>query len=53
MTSEQLVRNYPTPQVVRQMVLGQMPFPTDPDRRMVIEKLVAKYEKHGERQPSG
>jgi len=49
MTSEQLVRNYPTPQIVKQMVAGQMPFPADPDRRMLIEKLVAKAErKQGE-----
>jgi uncharacterized protein (DUF1800 family) len=27
------------------MVAGQMPFPSDPDRRMMLEKLVARYEK--------
>ena len=45
MSSGELVRNYPTPQMVRQMVAGQMPFPSDPDRRMMIEKLVARFEK--------
>ncbi len=45
MTGSELVRNYPTPQLVKQMVAGQMPFPTDPDRRLLIEKLVARYEK--------
>jgi len=45
MSSSELVRNYPTPQLVKQMVAGQMPFPTDPDRRLLIEKLVARYEK--------
>lgn len=45
MSGQELVRNYPTPQLVKQMVAGQMPFPTDPDRRMLIEKLVAKAEK--------
>jgi uncharacterized protein (DUF1800 family) len=40
-----MVRNYPTPQIVKQMVAGQMPFPADPDRRMMIEKLVAKAER--------
>jgi uncharacterized protein (DUF1800 family) len=30
------------------MVAGQMPFPTDPDKRMMIEKLVARYEKQGQ-----
>ncbi|HYW41268.1 MAG TPA: DUF1800 domain-containing protein [Bryobacteraceae bacterium] len=45
MSSEQLVRNYPSPQMVRQMVAGQMPFPADPDRRMMLEKLVARTER--------
>src|ERR1035441_1434534 len=27
------------------MVPGQIPFPTDPDRRMMIQRLVARYEK--------
>jgi uncharacterized protein (DUF1800 family) len=45
MSGEQMVRNYPTPQIVKQMVAGQMPFPADPDRRMMIEKLVAKAER--------
>jgi uncharacterized protein (DUF1800 family) len=44
MSSEELVRNYPTPQMVKQMVAGQMPFPNDPGRRMLIQKLVARYE---------
>ena len=44
MSSEELVRNYPTPQMVKQMVAGQMPFPRDPERRMLIEKLVARFE---------
>ncbi len=48
MTGDQLVRDYPTPQMVKQMVAGQMPFPTDPDKRMMIEKLVKRYEKQGE-----
>jgi uncharacterized protein (DUF1800 family) len=44
MSSEELVRNYPTPQMVKQMVAGQMPFPSDPAKRMLIEKLVARFE---------
>ena len=43
MTSEELVRNYPTPQIVRQMVNGQVPFPEDPRRRMMIQKLAARF----------
>ena len=44
MSGDELVRNYPTPQLVKQMVSGQMPFPADPERRMMIQKLVAKAE---------
>ena len=45
MTSDELVRDYPPPQIVRQMVAGQVPFPSDPDRRLMIQKLVARYQK--------
>jgi uncharacterized protein (DUF1800 family) len=45
MTSDQLVRNYPAPQIVKRMVAGQMPFPTDPDKRLLIQKLVARDER--------
>src|SRR5579885_1278330 len=44
MSPEELVRNYPTPQMVRQMVAGRIPFPTDPERRRMLEKLVARVE---------
>src|ERR1035437_5893732 len=50
MTSEELVRNYPGPQVVRQMVAGQVPFPTDPVRRMMIQREVARAQ---QRQAAG
>jgi uncharacterized protein (DUF1800 family) len=44
MSGGELVRNYPAPQIVRQMAAGQIPFPTDPDRRMMIQKLVKRDE---------
>jgi uncharacterized protein (DUF1800 family) len=44
MSGEELVQNYPTPQLVKQMVNGQVPFPTDPARQLMLKKLVAKYE---------
>lgn len=53
MSSEELVRNYPTPQMVKQMVAGQMPFPKDPERRMLIEKLVARFEQRQQAQNGG
>ena len=45
MSGTELVRNYPTPQMVRQMVNGQMPFPSDPERRMMLTRLVERFEK--------
>jgi uncharacterized protein (DUF1800 family) len=44
MSSAELVRNYPAPQIVRQMVNGQMPFPADPERRRMIQKIAGKIE---------
>ncbi len=44
MTTAELVENYPTPQMVRQMVSGQLPFPSDPIRRRMIERLVDRAE---------
>jgi len=52
MSSKELVRNYPAPQIVKQMVAGQIPFPSDPDRRMLIQKLVKRDEaKQGDATP--
>ncbi len=45
MSPQELVRSYPTPQMVRQMVAGRIPFPSDPERRRMIEKLVARAER--------
>jgi uncharacterized protein (DUF1800 family) len=44
MSGGELVRNYPTPQMVKQMVNGQLPFPSDPDRKLMLTKLLQKYE---------
>ncbi|MBV9506554.1 MAG: DUF1800 domain-containing protein [Acidobacteriia bacterium] len=55
MTSEQMVDNYPPPQMVRRMLAGRLPFPTDPDRRMMIQKLVDRFErrqKQGDQAPA-
>jgi uncharacterized protein (DUF1800 family) len=45
MSSEDLVRNYPTPQMVKQMVDGRIPFPADPERRRMIEKLALRAQR--------
>jgi uncharacterized protein (DUF1800 family) len=44
MSSEELVRSYPTPQVVQQMVRGQLPFPSDPVRQRMIRKMAERAE---------
>ena len=45
MTSSDLVRNYPTPQMAKQMIDGRLPFPTDPDRKLLLTQMVERYEK--------
>ena len=42
MTSEEIVENYPSPQMAKLMVTGQLPMSTDPDRQMMIRKIVAR-----------
>jgi len=44
MSNEEIVANYPSPQVARLMVQGQLSMPTDPDRQMMIRKIVARVE---------
>jgi uncharacterized protein (DUF1800 family) len=52
MSGKDLVRNYPAPQIVRQMAEGKIPFPSDPDRRLMIQKLVKRDEaKQGDAAP--
>ena len=45
MSSRELVRNYPAPQMARQMINGRLPYPTDPDRRLMIEKMAERFER--------
>lgn len=42
MTTAELVRNYPTPQIVKLMVDGREPLPADPERRRMIQKLIER-----------
>jgi uncharacterized protein (DUF1800 family) len=42
MTSEEIVDNYPSPQIAKLMADGQLPMPADPDRQMMIRKIVAR-----------
>ena len=52
MTTAQLVRHYPTPQMVKAMVDGKQQFPTDPESHYLLEKLIAKAKrKEGDNDP--
>jgi uncharacterized protein (DUF1800 family) len=51
MSAEKMVREYPSPQILKLMASGQMALPTDPDKRMMIQKRLAKYEKEGDKPP--
>jgi uncharacterized protein (DUF1800 family) len=43
MTSAELARNYPTPQMIKAMVEGKIPYPSDPEKRMMIENAVRRF----------
>jgi uncharacterized protein (DUF1800 family) len=45
MATATLVENYPEPQMVRRMVNGRLAWPTDPDKRMMIERLAERIER--------
>ncbi len=41
--SKDMVKRYPSQQIVKAMVDGRLPFPQDPEERILVQKLVAKY----------
>ncbi|MGA3041384.1 MAG: DUF1800 domain-containing protein [Bryobacteraceae bacterium] len=45
MSTAQMLRNYPSPQEVKAMVAGKLPFPDDPDKRMMVDRLAARLQK--------
>ncbi len=53
MSSAELVRHYPTPQMVRAMIDGRQQFPADPDSRFLLEKLVARVRRQDAADKSG
>jgi uncharacterized protein (DUF1800 family) len=44
MSTAQLIQSYPSPQLVKAMVEGRLPFPDDPDKLLMIHRLVARFE---------
>ena len=45
MSPKEVVQHYPTPQIVKAIADGRQPYPPDPEERMLIQKLVAKYQR--------
>jgi uncharacterized protein (DUF1800 family) len=45
MSTAEMVRHYPTPQMVRLMIQGRIAFPADPETQYSIRKLVARFER--------
>jgi uncharacterized protein (DUF1800 family) len=45
MSTQTLVENYPEPQMVRRMLKSGLSFPSDPDRRILYEKLAERFER--------
>jgi uncharacterized protein (DUF1800 family) len=45
MTTADLARHYPTPQIVKAMVDGKEPFPADRETRFLVEKLAARVQR--------
>jgi len=43
MTSAEMARIYPPPQLIKAMVEGKIPYPADAERRRIIEKLARRY----------
>ena len=44
MSTAAMIESYPSPQIVRAMVAGKLPFPADPDKQMMIHRLVERFE---------
>jgi len=44
MTTAKMLESYPSPALVKQMVAGKLPFPEDPDKRMMVDRLAARLQ---------
>jgi uncharacterized protein (DUF1800 family) len=44
MSTETMLQSYPSPQIVKAMVQGKLPFPEDPDRLVMIHRLMARLD---------
>jgi uncharacterized protein (DUF1800 family) len=46
MTTAQMLRNYPSPQMVKAMMDGRMPLPEDPLTRAAVLRAIVRYQKN-------
>ena len=53
MSMAEMVRHYPTPQMVRAMVDGRQQFPSDADARYLLEKLIDRVKRQDVADKSG
>jgi uncharacterized protein (DUF1800 family) len=44
MEPKDLVKRYPSPQIIKAIVEGRQPMPKEPEQRYMVQKLVQKYE---------
>ena len=44
MSTAQMLQSYPSPALVKAMVAGKLPFPEDPDKRMMVDRLAARIQ---------
>ncbi len=45
MSPAKMMMAYPAPQLAKAMVEGKLPFPEDPDKRMLVRRLVQRYDR--------
>ncbi len=43
MDSKDLVKRYPNQQTIKAIIDGRQPFPQDPQQRILVQKMIAKY----------
>ena len=44
MSTVRMLESYPPPALVKAMVAGKLPFPEDPDKRMMVDRLAARMQ---------
>jgi uncharacterized protein (DUF1800 family) len=44
MSTARMLQSYPSPGLVKAMVAGKMPYPNDPDKRMMVDRLAARLQ---------